>query len=149
LKLFANALYFGLSLQLGAYLIWAFQVFGPLLNYPISTQALDLSNPGNWFELNLFNSLVGIGGAAAITIVGILTRTGTYALYAVLIWALGNFVPFVQQFFLALPNTIIALVSSTGASSDITNPLLTVVSIIFAFGAFMYIFGLVFQREML
>jgi hypothetical protein len=145
LKIFMNALYFGICIQLAAYLCWAFQLFGPAMDYPIHSSAASLSS---LFDLSAFNAIVGIGGAAAILISGLLLRVGTYAVYAMLIWGFGAFFPIVRDFFLSLPNTIIALVTATGAGSDITNPLLLVITVIFAFSAFLYLFGLVFQREM-
>lgn len=145
MKLFMTALYFGLCLQLSAYLCWAFQVFGSSFTYPINTDALNLTGV---FDITGFNALIGLSGAAAIMIGGLLLRQGTYAVFAMLLWGIGAFFPIVSTFFLALPNTITALISATGASSDITNPLLVVVSAIFAFAATIYLFGLVLQREM-
>ena len=161
MKLFANTLYFGLSLQLAAYLLWAFQVFGPAINYPIQVNISTLFSVNGFFDLSAFNAIIGIGGASAIMLAGILTRTGTYAIYAVLLWGIGVFINFVKTFFLAIPNTIAALLPAESnpfayingvydpALASTPNPIFIVISVIFAFGAFMYIFGLVFQREML
>ena len=149
-KLFVNALVFGLALQMTCYLFWAFDVFGGLIAYPIANSASMASLTG-WFDISAFSILVGIGGSIAIGIAGLLLRQGTYAIYAVLLWAIGNFFQFVRDFFLSIPNTISALIpASTNPNPGLfaVNPIMVVVSSIFAFGAFMYMFGLVFQREM-
>ena len=146
-KLFINALVFGIALQMVCYLFWAFDVFGGLVVYPIS----NMSSMTSWFDISAFSILVGIGGSIAIGIAGLLLRQGTYAIYAVLLWAIGNFFPFVRDFFLTIPNTISALIpAATNPNPSLfpINPIMIVVSSIFAFGAFMYMFGLVFQREM-
>ena len=146
-KLFINALVFGIALQTVCYLFWAFDVFGGLVVYPIS----NMSSMTSWFDISAFSILVGIGGSIAIGIAGLLLRQGTYAIYAVLLWAIGNFFPFVRDFFLSIPNTISALIPSvTNPNPSLfpINPIMIVISSIFAFGAFMYMFGLVFQRDM-
>ena len=149
-KLFVNALVFGLALQMTCYLFWAFDVFGGLIAYPISNSASMVSLTG-WFDLSAFSWIVGVGGSVAIGLAGLLLRQGTYAVYAILLWALGSFFPFVRDFFLTIPNTISALIpASTNPNPTLfaVNPIMVVISCIFAFGAFMYMFGLVFQREM-
>jgi hypothetical protein len=149
-KLFMNALVFGIALQMTCYLFWAFNVFGGLVVYPISS-ASTMSGMAGWFDISAFSVLVGVGGSIAIGIAGLLLRQGTYAIYAVLLWAIGNFFPFVRDFFLTIPNTISALIPSVTNPNPTLfpiNPIMIVISSIFAFGAFMYMFGLVFQREM-
>jgi hypothetical protein len=119
-----------------------------------------MAGMAGWFDISAFSVLVGIGGSIAIGIAGLLLRQGTYAIYAVLLWAIGNFFPFVRDFFLTIPNTIAALIPPESnpfaypngvfdpTVSPLTSPLFIIISSIFAFGAFMYMFGLVFQRDM-
>jgi hypothetical protein len=147
LKAFYNMLFFAVALQSACFLMSAFKVFGPVLNYPMGDSSSLLSLK-SMFQLTPFTAIMGVSGAAAVTIVGILTRSGTYALYAVLIFAIGAFFPIAQYFFLAIPNTIGAIVAATGAGSDIVNPLGVTLGLWVAVWIVLYVFGLFFQREM-
>ncbi len=144
-----NVIFFIIALQSACYLCAAFQVFGTAINYPLGggTGMNDLNSYFSFDRLG-FTTLMGFGGgAAAATIVGVLTRNGSYALYAMLIFGLGGFIPLIQNFVLAFPNTAMALIASTGAGTDITGPLLATLGVwVGAWGA-MYIFGIIFNRE--
>jgi hypothetical protein len=141
-----NMLFFMVALQTVCFLMYAFQVFGSALNYPMG-DAASLMDLSNLFQITPFTALLGIGGAAAITIIGVLTRSGTYAVYSVLIFGIGAFFPIVQYFFLAVPNTIGALINGLGLDTSITNPLLVVLGVYVALWCSLYMFGLVFQRD--
>jgi hypothetical protein len=146
MKGFITMLFLAVALQSACFLCAAFQVFGPTLNYPMGNTA-DVLSLKNLFQLTPFTALMGIGGAAAVTIIGILTRSGTYALYAVLIFGIGAFFPIAQYFFLSIPNTIGAIVTATGAGSDITDPLIVTLGLWVAVWVVLYLFGLIFQRD--
>jgi len=132
------------ALQAAAYLFWAFNVFGGLIVYPLG----DISALNNVFSINTYSALIGIGGAALIGLAGLLLKQGVYAVYAMLLWAIGVMFSVVQTFVLVIPNTLAAfLPEATNPLPGSTNPLIIVISLFFAFGAWMYMFGLVIQRE--
>jgi hypothetical protein len=144
-KLFINALIFGIAFQLSCYMFWAFSSFAGFIQYPFGSAA-DVTNLQNIFSLNVWSVLVtGVG--VATSIIMLLMRQGTYALYALLIFAIGIFFPIVSTFVLAVPNTIAGLAASMGLSAAITGPISTVIGVICVFGGFMYMFGLVIQRD--
>jgi hypothetical protein len=144
-KLFINALIFGIAFQLTCYMFWAFSSFGGLIQYPFGN-ANEVANINSMFSLNLWSALVG-GTGVVISIAALLLRQGTYALYAMLLFAIGVFFPIVSTFVLAIPNTIAGLASSMGLSAAVTGPFATFIGVICVFGGFMYVFGLVIQRD--
>lgn len=139
-------MYFGIGVQLFCYLFWAFNVFGGLIQYPLGNAA-DINNLNNMFSINLWTALVG-GAGVVISIAALLLRQGTYALYALLLFAIGVFFNVVKGFVLVVPNTIAALLpASTNPLGTGTNPIAVVVGVIVLIAGFMYVFGLVIQRE--
>jgi hypothetical protein len=146
LKGFINMLFLMVALQSACFLAASFQVFGPTLNYPMGDTA-SLFKLENLFQLTPFTALMGLGGAAAVTIIGILTRSGTYALYAVLIFGIGAFFPIAQYFFLSVPNTIGAIIMALGAGSSIIDPIVVTLGLWVSVWVVLYLFGLVFQRD--
>jgi hypothetical protein len=148
-KLFINFLVYGVALESVCYLFWQFNVFGGLIQYPLGSAA-DLNSLNNMFSLTSFNALLGIGGAALIGLAALLLRQGTYALYAMLLWAIGMFFNVVKGIVLAVPNTVAAFLP--GASNPTPggiNPIFTVIALILTFAGFMYLFGLVIQRDVM
>lgn len=137
------------ALQSACFLCYSFNVFGDAISYPMGDVS-QMTNLANFFSLdNLgFIALMGLGGAAAITIVGLLTRSGQYMLYALVIWGLGAFIPIMSYFVLAIPNTIGALITSMGVGSEVTTPLIITFGLWVTVWAALYAFGLIFQREM-
>lgn len=146
MKLFINFLVFAVAVQVVCYLFWAFNVFGDLIVYPLG----DVTALSNVFSINTYSALIGIGGAAMIGLAALLLKQGVYAVYAMLLWGIGVMFSVVQTFILAIPNTLAALLpAATNPNPALfpTNPLIIVISLFFAFGAWMYMFGLVIQRE--
>lgn len=139
-QLFMSALEFGIAVQLTAYIIWSFNLLHGLIVYPLGSAA-DINNLNNLFSLNLWSGLIG-GAGIVISIVMLLMRQGTYALYAMLIMAISIFFNIVKGFVLAIPNLVSAIVPSSYA-----GPIQIVIGIITLFGGFLYIFGLVIQRN--
>ena len=145
-KLFISALIFGLSLQVTCYLFWAFNFFGGLIEYPLG----DVASLSSLFSINVYSVLIGIGGGLAIGLAALLLKQGTYAIYAMLLWAIGCMFNIIQTFFLAIPNTIGALFppeTNPNPAAFPVNPLVVVLGVVFAFAAWMYMFGLVIQRD--
>jgi len=146
MKLFINFLVLAVAIQIVCYLFWAFDVFGGLIDYPLG----DISSLENTFSINIYSALIGVGGAALIGLAALLLKQGVYAVYAMLLWGIGVMFSVVQTFILAIPNTLAALLpAATNPNPTLfpTNPLIIVISMFFAFGAWMYMFGLVIQRE--
>ena len=145
-NLFYNMLVFGISLQLGAYVLWAFNFFNGYIVYPFGTysQMMDLSN---MFGLSWWSALIGVTGVF-IGLMALLLRQGTYAIFAVLLFAIGVFFKPVSSFVLVIPNTIAALLPlSSNPIPGSPNPLETVVGIIVVFAAFIFIGEMALQRK--
>lgn len=137
--------------------LYLFNVFGfnpPQVQYPGS-----LSTMTSWFNLEPFNLLFTGATAAIVGVAALLLKQGTYAIYAMLLAALGMIIAPVQAFIIAIPNAIGTwipkeanpLAYNAGVyNPDYTgiNPIVTVISLIFAFAAYWFIFGLVIQRDM-
>lgn len=145
-KIFIPALTFGVALQLFAFLSWAFNIFGGLAEYPLG----DVSSVTGVFDISLFSVLLGIGGAIGIGLAGLLLKQNTYAIMGMLLWGIGCMFNIVQKFFLVIPNTLgLMLPAETNPNPGLfsINPIVMAVGGIFAFIAWLYIFGLVIQRE--
>lgn len=145
-KIFISALIFGVALQVTCYLFWAFNAFGGIMNYPLG----DVSSVTNVFSLNVNSGLLSVIGISVIGVAALLLRQGTYAIYAMIIFAIGCMFTVFQTFFLAIPNTIGALIppeANPNPSVFSVNPIIIAISAIFLFSAWMYFFGLVIQRD--
>lgn len=137
---------FGVALQIVCYLLWAFNVFGGLVEYPLG----DVSSIQNVFSIDAYSILLGVGGAAIIGVASLLLRPGTYAIYAMLLWGIGTGFKVIQTFFLAIPNTIGALIpASTNPNPAVfpVNPIAVAVTVIIGYAAFWWLFSLVIQRD--
>jgi|WetSurMetagenome_2_1015567.scaffolds.fasta_scaffold125096_2 hypothetical protein len=146
MKLFYNYLLLAVCIQLVAYMIWAFDWFGGLVSYPLG----DVASLTSIFDINVYTVLIAGVGAAAIGLAAVLLRQGIYALYAMLLWAIGVMFKIVSTFVLVIPNMITAfLPASTNPNPALfpVNPLIVIISFIFVFAAWWYLFGLVIQRD--
>jgi hypothetical protein len=144
-KLFINYLVLGVSIQAVCYMFWAFNVFGGVIAYPLG----DVSSLSTLFSIDAFSVLIGVGGAVGIGLAALLLKQGTYAIYAMLLWAIGCMFKVVQTFVLVIPNTIGALLpEATNPNPALfpINPLIILVSLFFTFGAWIFMFELVIQR---
>lgn len=147
-KLFYDILYFGVALQLTLYLFSSFNFFaGSPLNYSISNLSL-LSNTFNVSDT--YSVLVGGVGFAAIGLASLLLRQGVYAIYAMLLWAIGIVFNFISGFFLIIPNMLSFLLpaeTNPNPALFALNPITVVIGVVVAFAAWLYMLGLVLQRE--
>jgi hypothetical protein len=146
-KMFWSMLWFGICLQLAAYLCWAYDVFGGNIVYPIAT---DAPNIAGIFTVTPYTTMFMGAGAAAIGVAAIVTRQGTYALYVILVWCIGCFITNVSGFFLAIPNTIGALIPQATNPNPIAFPIHPLVQILVIFGAvtiWCTLFGFAMQRD--
>lgn len=138
MRLFYTLLVFGIALQMSTYLLWSFNV-DPQMNYPLG----DINNIAATFTLTPFNIAFTAIGAAVIGLAALLLKVGTYAIYAVLIWVIGTLLPIAQGFFLAIPNSIGALIPASANSA----PIMVVIGAIFAFAVFWFFVELASQRN--
>jgi glucan phosphoethanolaminetransferase (alkaline phosphatase superfamily) len=146
-KLFWSLLWFGICLQIAAYLAWAYDFFGGTMACPITT---DAANVLGVFTITPYTVMFAGAGAAAIGLGAIVTRSGTYALYAVMIWAIGCFITNVSGFFLAIPNTIGALipaVTNPNPAAFPIHPLISALAVFAAVALWCTLFGFAMQRE--
>jgi hypothetical protein len=146
MKLFYSLLVFGLSIQVSCYLMWSFNIV-PGISYPVNMEATTalFSLDNFWAQFSL-----AVAGAVGIGLAMLLLRVGTYAIYAMLIWAIGMFLPLISGFFLAIPNTLGAILGPFFQYSNPTtgvNPLLVVITLICAFAAWIFLMELVTQRN--
>jgi hypothetical protein len=150
-KFFTNILLFGLSVNIAIFLFSAFK-FDPQYSMPF----MDLTKWSGWFNFSPWNILFTSASIAGITLASILLRSNTYAIYALLLAALGFVIQPVYQFMTAIPNALAAFLPDStnpnftvvnGVTTYGPNPLIAVILLIFAFFAFWFIFGLVVQRD--
>lgn len=146
-NMFYSMLLFGVCLQLASYILWAFGILNAIgINYPMGN-ANQIGTLTSVFSYAPFLALIG-GTGIAFGIIALLTRAGSFPIYAVLIFSIGIFVPVVGPFFLAIPNTIAALIpSSTNPLPGQINPIATVIGVAFIFAIFFYIFEMTLQRK--
>lgn len=145
-RLFMELLPLGVALQIVCYLLWAFNVFGGIVEYPLG----DVSSIQSVFSIDAFSLLLGVGGAAIIGVAALLFKPGVYAIYAMVIWGVGTALKVVQTFFLAIPNTIGALIppeTNPNPAVFATNPVAVAVTVIIGYAAFWWLFSLVMQRD--
>ncbi len=146
-KFFTNLLVFAVAINCVVYLFGAFNV-DPLVRNP-----MNLSSFQSWFDLSPFNIMLTGATAAVIGLAAVLLRQGTYAIYAMLLWALGMIITPIRNFILAFLLLIGGwLRDSTNPFPAVNgvyppNPIVIVISLLFAFAAYWFIFGLVIQRD--
>jgi len=146
-KLFWSLLWFGICVQAAAYITWAYRFFGDSVVYPITT---DAANVLGVFTITPYTLMFCGAGAAAIGLGAIVTRSGTYALYAVLIWAIGCFITNVSGFFLAIPNTLGALLPAStnpDPAAFSVHPVVQLLVIFATISLWVLLFGYAMQRE--
>ena len=152
-KFFTNLLILGLAMSIVTYLFAAFQ-FDPQVQSPF----IQLSTWQGWFDINIYNILFASAAAAITGVTALLTRSGTYAIYAMLLTALGLIIKPVQDIVLAIPNAIGSWLPKeanplayTNGIFDSTytgiNPIVVVIKLIYIFAAFWFILSLVIQRD--
>jgi hypothetical protein len=150
--LFVNVLLLGLAISIVTYLFGIYNI-DPNTHYPFTP----LKTWIDWFSIDPLGLLLTGVGAAVTGLVMVLTRNGTYAIYAMLIAGLGFIIRPVQQIVLAIPTAIsMWLPDSTNPNFTMvngspvygTNPLIVVIDLIFMFAAFWFIISLVIQRDL-
>jgi len=107
MKMLYNILLFALLLSLAA---WLIQVFGlvPFVDMPAKYSPTDISG---MFTLEVFtkNFMWTVAAGVAAGIAGLLLRQNTYALYALVIFAVATFLPIISGIVMAIPNMIDAI----------------------------------------
>jgi hypothetical protein len=150
MRLFYSIMIFGVAIQISAYLLMLFHV-DPNLTYPVKLST-------GLFGITAFEAaFTGITGSV-IMIAGLLLKQGTYAIYATLIWVVGMLINPIKEFFLAIPNTMMAIFKpifdgmnpmpiDPVTLQQAENPILSVLVYIVAFAAFWFLVELVAQRQ--
>lgn len=137
MRLAYSILVLSFAIQAFAYLGQVFNIFYPF-NFGI-----DISEPTIFgiFQIDLITGALLGAGAVAIGIGAILTRSGTYAIYTLLIYGIGIFVTQVQDFFLAIPRmiTLFNLPNFPGTTVSTAVPIMGFVGglLVFAWGFFL------------
>ena len=154
-NLMYDILVLGICMEIVSYLMWAFQVIPPtIFKYPFGNAA-DMLNMQNMFKLDIWMALIS-GSGVVIGVAALLLRQGTYALYALLIFAIGVFYRVVVPFLIVIPNTIAALLpDSTNPNFTMVggvpvygiNPIQVVIGLIVGFAIFIFMLELVLQRK--
>jgi hypothetical protein len=151
-KLFTDLLIFGLCVNISIYLLSVFNLL------PVTMTAVNLSDWTSWFNISAWNILLTGATTIGIGLASILLRQGVYAVYAMLLTALSMIITPISGFLLAFPNLIgtmlppetnpLAYTNGVFNASYVgLNPIVIVVSLIYAFAAYWFIFGLVIQRD--
>ena len=145
---FPAYLVFGMLFNVMFYL---FNAFGVIHTGPTT----DLSSFQGWFSLESFDALLVGGALAGIGLATLLLRQNTYAVYACLLAGLGMLLAPVRDFILTFPNVIKTLLPDAAnpllpdaAGIYPTNPLVIVITLFLAFGAWWFIFSKLIQQDM-
>lgn len=148
-KFFTSLLVLGLALSAVIYLFGTFNV-DPQVHFPFT----NLTTWTGWFSIDPWGLLLTGAVAGVIGLAAVLLRQGTYAIYAMLLAALGMVIKPIQDIVLAIPKAIGTwLPDSTNPlpmNPDGTyppNPIFIVISLFFVFAAYWFIFSLVIQRD--
>jgi hypothetical protein len=153
-NLMYDILIFGICLEVVAYLTWAFNFFGGVIQYPFGS-AQDMLNLSNAFSFTIWTYLIS-GTGAVIGIVALLLKQGTYALYALLVFAFGVFYKIIYPIVVAIPNLVAGMLpNSTNPNYTIVNgqivyglnPIQVVVGVIVGFAIFIFCLEFVLQRK--
>ena len=143
MRMFYNMLVFFLCLQFSAYLLPKFMTFPsstPLQYDPNQIASL-------WSIDNVWNILKITGAASiGIAVVSLLFNIGTYAIFAMIIVALGLLYKPVNDFIQAIPNFIHAIMPPD-MPSVFGDAIFLVVTAIVAFAGFMFLLELITQRN--
>ena len=145
MRLWYNIMLFTVLLNIA---VWLIQIFGvvrfesPMWSDPTGFATL--------FSIDYFiNSFTfATVGAAAIGLASMILRSGINPIYAMVIWAVGVFVPIVGQFLTAVPTMINAVIpANLNPIYPLPNPFSLLFGAVFAFGAFMFLMELVTQSR--
>jgi hypothetical protein len=109
------------------------------------------------FSLNLFrNNFMYVGVGVAAGLAGLLLRQNTFALYALVIFAVASFIPIISNVIYALPNMIDTIMTlypaynpfaSTGGVLGGTNPYSLLLAAIGGFAAWIFLMDMVSGRQ--
>ena len=132
------------GIQFAAYFLEIFNVLYPF------TFSVTMSEPNfaGIFTITPFTlALTGVG-SAAITLAAILTRQGTYAIYAMLLFGIGVCINAVQSFFFAIPNLLqlLPFPNFPGTTISTSVPIIAFLSGLFLYAAWWFLVELVTQR---
>jgi hypothetical protein len=132
---------------------WIVQVFNLVpFSLPPEFSPTDIAS---MFTLNRFlNNFLYSGVAVVAGLATLLLRQNTFALYALVIFIVGLFLPLVSGFITAIPRLIEGIMALypaynpfEGSMLGFTNPYSIVIMAFGAFAAFMFIVGQVSGRE--
>lgn len=151
--LFVNLMLLGLAMSIAIYIFGVYNI-DPQVHFPFTP----LQNWTDWFSITPWGLLITGVGTVLAGLVAVLFRQGTYAIYAMLIAALGLIITPIQQIVTAIPTAIgmwlpaeanpLAYTNGVYNSSYTgANPIVIVLDLLFIFAAFWFIFGLVIQRD--
>jgi hypothetical protein len=147
-KFFAEIFVISFCINLALYLFGTFNVLpGVRLGYT------DLTTWQGWFSLDIYSILFSAGTAGLIGVTALLLRNGTFAVYAMLITALGMIITPVKAVVTAIPTLIASLIPNSANPLPPVNgvypmnPIVAVINAIVVLAAFWFFFGLVIQRD--
>jgi hypothetical protein len=145
MRLAYSLLVISFAVQSFAYLGQMFNIFYPF-NFGLTTTTPQIFGI---FQIDLITGALVGAGAIAIGIGAILTRSGTYALYALLIYGIGVCVTQVQKFILAIPNllSVVPFPNFPGTTISTSMPIIGFIGglMVFAWGWFLV--ELITQRQ--
>ena len=157
MKWFYNIVIYGMIFNVALYLIQICHLTPVFLEPNYS-----LTSIGSIFNLDVFSlqftgaNLIALAGGAALMLVSLLTRQNTYALYALIIWAVGVLIKPVQDFIWAIPNAINNLIGKTPfnpmwdgkATYTGGDPYSIVFSVLFTIAAWFFLMEVILQRPL-
>jgi hypothetical protein len=141
MRMFYDILLFSFCLNISAYLLPFF------IALPVSTPlSSDPTGFTTTFSVETFTYLT-VGGAA-IGLAALLFRQGVYALYALLLWAVGVLLPIVRNFLLAVPILLDAVFpKESNPLYPAPNPIALAITAAITFAGFWFLMEFVTQRN--
>ncbi len=137
MKLWYNLMLFTIFVNIAMYLLQVFGVVGVSTAPQYSPMTLYTKFSIDVFVRNF--TLTGVG-SVAIMLAGLLLRQGTYALYAMTVFAICTFIPIISDFLLAIPNLIDSVIpAAMNPLYPAANPIGLIFTAIFGFAAFMFL----------
>jgi hypothetical protein len=152
--LFVNLLILGLTISIVTYLFGVYNVV-PNVHF----QFTQLQSWTDWFSFTPLTLLLTGVGTVIAGLVSVLLKANTYAIYAMLIAALGLIIRPIQEILTAIPTAIGLWLPNEANPFAYTNgiynpnytglnPITVVVSALFLFAGFWFVLSLVIQRDL-
>jgi hypothetical protein len=140
--LFKEIMIVSISINIAVYLIGTYHIFPQL-----SLGFVDLTTISGWFSTNPFDYLFVLGGAGLVGVTALLTRSGTYAIYATVITIVGLILTPIRNCVTIIPTLLSQMLTSDTNPVIGVHPIVAVINLIIAFASFWFLVSLILQKD--